>query len=60
MICPKCSCEHLTGPIQILGLFDTVWNQYRCTECGFTTHEPADNDQRERALLSVYQQSGRE
>jgi predicted nucleic-acid-binding Zn-ribbon protein len=51
--CPKCGCEELSGPRQNVGLCETVWNSYRCTECGFTTVEPADDDWRERKMLDA-------
>lgn len=52
MSCPKCGCERLSGPYQSVGLERTVWNGYRCKECGFRTYEPADDDPRERAILN--------
>jgi uncharacterized Zn finger protein len=53
MKCPKCSFEKFTGPVYVQGLYGTEWNQYRCANCGFSTHQPCDDDAEERRLLVV-------
>lgn len=59
MICPKCSYRRFTGPFLSVGQpysngqRGPDLNAYRCAKCGFTRHEPCDDDKTEYQMLAA-------